>query len=147
MKNIVNKKGDTRVKEVTAATPTTTTDVNVNLCDGEGFRVKEDFLINYTELEHQVMVLDIGAPVSLAGILWLEQYLGELDLTIEEMESSPCHQVFKFGPSKRYLSTSMVKIPVIVQRSNGRDDVLKVQAYLVDADIPFLCRKRMLKLW
>ena len=89
-------------------------EVHVNLCDGEGFKVKEEFLINYTDLGHQVMVLDIGAPVSLAGIKWLEQYLGEFDLTIEEMESFLCHQVFKFGPSKRYLSTKMVEIPIIV---------------------------------
>ena len=61
--------------------------------------------------------------VNLAGSQWLEQYLGEFYFTIEEIESSPCHQFFKFGPSKRYLSTSMVKIPVIVQRSNGRYDV------------------------
>ena len=63
------------------------------------------------------------------------------------MESSPCHQVFMFGPSTRYLSKSIVKIPVIVQRNDGRDDVLKVQAYLVDADIRFLFRKRMMELW
>ena len=50
--------------------------------------------INYIDLECEVMVRDIGAPVSLAGTKWLEQYLEEFDLTIEEMESSPCHQVF-----------------------------------------------------
>ena len=41
----------------------------------------------------------------------------------------------------------MVEILVISQWSNRRDDVLKVQAYLVDADIPFLCGKMMLELW
>ena len=107
----------------------------------------EEFLINYTDLGHQVMILDLEAPVSLAGIQWLEQYLGEFDLTIEEMESLPCHQIFTFGPSKRYLSKSIVEIPVIVQRNDGRDNVLKVQAYLVDADIPFLCGKRTMELW
>ena len=59
----------------------------------------------------------------------------------------PFHQIFTFGPSKKYLSKSIVKIPVIIQRNDGRDDVLKVQAYLVDADIPFLCGKRMMELW
>ena len=37
MKNVVDKIGETRVNEVTEATPTTTTEVNVNLCDEEGF--------------------------------------------------------------------------------------------------------------
>ena len=97
------------------------------------------------DLRWQVMILDLGAPVSLAGIQWLKQYLGEFDLTIEEMKSFPCHQIFTFGPSKRYLSKSIVEIPVIVQRNDGRDDVLKVQAYLVDADITFLCGKRTVR--
>ena len=63
------------------------------------------------------------------------------------MESSPCHQIFTPGPSKRYLSKSIVKIAIIVERNDGRDDVLKVQAYLVDANISFLCRKRTMELW
>ena len=44
------------------------------------------------------------------------------------------------------LNTIMVDIPVIFQRSNGIDDVLRIQAHLVDADIPFLCQKRTLEL-
>ena len=63
------------------------------------------------------------------------------------MESSPCHQIFPFGPNKRYLSKKIVDIPVKVQRDDGKDDALKVQAYLVDADIPFLYGKRTMELW
>ena len=83
-----------KVHEVTTSTPPPPLEVHVNICDGDGFKVKEEFLINYTDLGCQVKVLDIGALVSLAGTKWLEQYLWEIDLTIEEMESSPCHQVF-----------------------------------------------------
>ena len=32
-------------------------------------------------------------------------------------------------------------------RRDGREDVLKVQTYLVEADVPFLCGKRTLELW
>ena len=35
---------------------------------------------------------------------------------------------------------------MIVQRSDGRDNYLRIQAYQVDADIPFLCGKRTLEL-
>ena len=112
-KTLANKKLETKVHEVTTTTPPPPLEVHVNICDGDGFQVKKEFLINYTDLGCQVKVLDIGALVSLAGTKWLEQYLGEFDLTIEEMESSPCHQVFQFGPIKRYFSTLMVKIPVI----------------------------------
>ena len=40
MKTVANKKGETKVIEVTTDTPTAT-EVHVNLCDGEGFKVKE----------------------------------------------------------------------------------------------------------
>ena len=33
--------------------------------------------MNYTEKGKQVMILDLGAPVSLAGMEWMTQYLGE----------------------------------------------------------------------
>ena len=53
-------------------TKTTKNNVNkaslgVNLCK-EGFRLSEELLVNYTEIGRQMMILDIGAPVSLAGV-------------------------------------------------------------------------------
>ena len=40
-------------------------EVNVNLYDG--FSVMEELLVNYTDKGEQVMILDIGALVSLSG--------------------------------------------------------------------------------
>ena len=72
----------------------------VNLCESP------EMVINYTytEMGCQMMILDIGAPVSVAGVSWMTQYLREFGLTIEEMKSTECNQPFVFGPSKRYLS-------------------------------------------
>ena len=36
------------------------------------------------------------------------------------------------------MSRTMVELPVIVRRVDGKEDVLKVFTYLVDADVPFL---------
>ena len=42
----------------------------------------------------------------------------------------------------------MVEIPVIVRRMDGKEDVLRVFTYLVDADVLFLCGKRtMVEKW
>ena len=62
-----------KVNEATAV-PVAPAELNVNFCHGD-FRVIEEFLINYTDLGCQIMILDWGAPVSLAGVQWLEQYL------------------------------------------------------------------------
>ena len=39
----------------------------------------------------------------------------------------------------------MVKLPRIIKRLDGKDNVLKVFTYLVEADVSFLCGKRTLE--
>ena len=89
--------------------------VAVNLCESP------EMIINYTHKDkgHQMMILDIGVLVSIAGVLWMTQYLREFGLTIEEMKFSKCSQPFVFGPSRRYLSQTLVELPVLVTRLNG----------------------------
>ena len=111
-------------------------EMNVQLCDG--FQLDEEILVHYTEKGKQVMILDLGAPVSVVGKEWMDQYLRDYELELKDMKMSACHKVFKFGPSKQYVSTEMVEIPVIVRRMDGKEDVLNVFTYLVDADVPFL---------
>ena len=41
----------------------------------------------------------------------------------------------------------MVELPLIIRRLDGKDDVLRVFTYLVEADVPFLCRKRTIESW
>ena len=57
---------------------------SVNLC-GQDNTVEMELTINYTfnDSERQLMILDCGAPVSLVGISWIEQYLQEFNLTID----------------------------------------------------------------
>ena len=94
-----------------------------------------------------MMILDLGAPVSIAGSSWMKQYLAEFDLEIGDMKSVSCNQPFVFGPSKRYFSKSLVEHPILVTRMDRKEDVLIVQTYLVDAHVPFLCGKQTLETW
>ena len=103
--------------------------------------------MNFTEKGKQVMILDLEAPVILAGKEWMTQYLGEQGLDIKDLKMQDCYQIFRFGPSKQYISRVMVELPMIVKRMDGRDDVLKVFTYLVEADVPFLCGKRTIENW
>ena len=60
------------IKIVDKVTDSTT---SVNLC--EEVEVGEEMMINYTytDMGRQMMILDIGAPISIAGVPWMEQYL------------------------------------------------------------------------
>ena len=69
-----------------------------NLC--KEVSVREEMTINYTytDMGQQLMILNIGAQVSISGISWITQYLAEFDLKIEDMKSVSCNQPFVFGP-------------------------------------------------
>ena len=73
-----------------------------------------------------MMILDIRAPVSIADVSWMRQYLEEFDLKIEDMKSVSCHQPFMFDPCKRYVSTSLVELSVLVTRLDKKKDVLVI---------------------
>ena len=85
-------------------------------------------MINYTykDLGRQIMILDMGAPVSIPGTSWMRQYLAEFGLEIEDMKSVSCNQPFVFGPSKRYVSKSLVELPILLTRMDRKEDVLIV---------------------
>lgn len=40
-----------------------------------------------------------------------------------------------------------MELPVLATRLEGREDVLIIQTYLVDAEVPFLCGKQTLESW
>lgn len=88
----------------------------VNLFDE--VTVGEDMVINYayTEMGRQMIILDIGAPVSITGVPWMELYLEEFGLRIDDTKSVKCHQPFVFGPSRRYISTTWIELPVLDTR-------------------------------
>ena len=117
----------------------------MNLC--EATAVPEEMMINYTYTDQgrQMMILDLGAPVSIAGVPWMRQYLAGFGLEIGNMKSVDCNQPFVFGPSRRYVSKSLIDLPILVTRMDVKKDVLRVQTYLVDAEAPFLCGKKTLE--
>ena len=92
----------------------------VNLC--ESVKEVQEMMINYTYkgLGRQIMILDLGAPVSIAGTSWMRQYLAKFGLEIEDMKSVSCNQPFVFGPSKRYVSKSLVELQMLLTRMDGK---------------------------
>ena len=48
---------------------------------------------------------------------------------------------------RRYISKSLVELPILIMRLDGKEDILTIHTYLVDAEIPFLCGKRTLEDW
>ena len=70
-------------------------ELNVNWC--EEYKLNEEILVNYTEKGKQVMILALGAPVSLAGNEWMDQYLKDHGLELKDLKSWKRYQKFRFG--------------------------------------------------
>ena len=62
------------------------------------FGMKEEFLMNYTSHGRFGMVLNIKAPVSLAGKPWLKQFLSEFNVKLGEL-SLKLGITICFGPA------------------------------------------------
>ena len=45
------------------------------------------------------------------------------------------------------MSKKLIELLILVTKMDGREDVLTVQTYLVDAEVPFLCGKQTLESW
>ena len=112
IKRLILEKLD--MKKVDAPPDGSFTSISVNLC--QEVSIGEDITINYTYTDtgRQLMILDIGVPVSISGIPWMTQYREEFGLQIEDMKSVKCNQPFVFGPSKRYVSKSLIRLPILI---------------------------------
>ena len=45
------------------------------------------------------------------------------------------------------MSETVIELPVLVTRVDGKEEVLVIQTYLVGTEVPFLCRMRTLENW
>ena len=77
IKKMIMEKIDVKIVDKVPDPP-----ASVNLC--EEVTAGEELAINYTytDMGRQMMILDIGAPVSIADVPWMEHYLEEFDLRI-----------------------------------------------------------------
>ncbi len=99
-------------------------ELKINWC--QNITLNEEIVVNFTENRKHVMILDLGAPVSVAGTEWMNKYLKDHNLKLDNLEVHKCYQIFTFGPSRQYISKEMVSLPIILKTLDGREEVLQV---------------------
>ena len=92
------------------------------------------------------MVVDCGAPKTLIGEKYLKEYLRVQNIDYSSLESAPCKQKFRFGPSQVYTSTEMLNIPIELS-SNAGLQLQYISSYVIQADVPFLLGLNTMKEW
>jgi len=118
-------------------------ELKINWC--QNITLHNNKIKNFTENRKHIMILDLGAPVSVAGTEWMNRYLKDHNLKLYRLEIYKCYQIFTFGPSKQYISKEMVKLPITLKTLDGREEEFQILTYLVETDIPLLCGARELK--
>ena len=82
--------------------------------------------------------MDCGAPQSVCGSKWLKKFIIEKGLKKEEMNPRKVKEGFVFGSGDIYESTQQLDIPMNVKNKNGDLTTIKLEACVVEADIPYL---------
>ena len=92
------------------------------------------------------MVVDCGAPKTLIGERYLKLYTRKHNLEDSDLEKTTCKQRFKFGPSQVYVSTEKARIPIIMKVKDGYTEKI-VDAFVIQAEVPFLLGLNTMKQW
>ena len=86
-------------------------------------------------------VIDTACTETVAEELWLQNYLKILeDISLNQVEISGSHKVFRFGDSCKVIATSKAKLPA--QKGNNK---CFIKAEIAQEKIPLLLSKRSLK--
>ena len=102
--------------------------------------------VHYINNEQNSMIIDTGAPVSLTGKTWLNNYCENMKVQLEDLDSTSCFKHFKFG-KKITTSKQLVKIPIRSKDLKGNEKLLTVDTYLLETNTPFLCGLQTLEEW
>ena len=86
-------------------------------------------------------VLDCGAPRTLCGQNWLDNYITLLHEDDQnKIEYSPTSSVFKFGNSKRIKANKLAQIPILIGSKK-----VQLNTDVVNAEIPLLFSRHSMK--
>ena len=104
--------------------------------------VEEEFVIDVKLVNNDKefrMIIDSGAPVSLASKEWFEKYVEEKKVDEEEIKKTESFRRFRLGKTL-YLSREKVTFPIILKTDKGDSIKRIVTVDLIDSEeVTFLC--------
>ena len=112
--------------------------------------VEEEYEFNVRfvdEAKGMQMIVDSGAPVSIATSKWMEKYLKEMEVNKDDIIEKECNRRFKMGENI-YLSDKEITLPVRMKTDNDDFIMKMVTVSVVDReDELFLCGLKTLMEW
>merc|ERR1711881_5761 len=116
----------------------------------ESHFVEEEYIMNVryvNETKGIQMIVDSGAPVSIATSKWMEKYLNEMEVDRNEITERECNRKFKMGESV-YKSTKELTLPVRMRTDDDSFVKKMITISVVNRDDDsFLCGLKTLMEW
>ena len=108
----------------------------------ESHFVEEEYIMNVryvNEAKGIQMIVDSGAPVSIATSKWMEKYLKEMEVKKDEITEKECNRKFKMGENI-YKSNRELTLPVRMRTDDDSFMRKMITISIVDRDDElFLC--------
>ena len=107
--------------------------------------VKEEYEVNIRfvdEAKGMQMIVDSGAPMSIATTKWMDRYLKSMEVKEDEITEKVCNRKFKMGENV-YMSNREITLPVRMKTDS--DDYIRrtIRVRIVDRkDELFLCGQK-----
>merc|ERR1712089_90541 len=102
----------------------------------ESHFVEEEYIMNVryvNETKGIQMIVDSGAPVSIATSKWMEKYLSEMEVNRDEITERECNRKFKMGENV-YKSNRELTLPVRMRTDDDSFMRKMITISIVDRD-------------
>lgn len=99
---------------------------------------EKEIKVYYADRYKKGMTMDSGAPKNVTGKRWLQEFIKENKLSKEEMNPRKVKEKFLFGSGELYHADTQVDIPMRIINDEGNAFTIKMEACIVEADIPLL---------
>ena len=87
--------------------------------------VEEEYEVNIrlvNETKGMQMIVDSGAPMSIATTKWMDRYLKSMEVKEDEITEKVCNRKFKMGENV-YLSNREIALPIRIKTDS--DDYIR----------------------
>ena len=96
--------------------------------------IHETFFSDAKENKEFTIPWDCGTPETVAGKIWVEDYLGRLGKKLEDLKIEKTRDSFKFGESM-YKSFGKIRMPVHLKDKEGRFRSEEVEVHMIEKKV------------
>ena len=103
----------------------------------------KEITVNWVENPNRKLggIIDCGAILTLSGFQWVDSYIKRNGLKWEDLDRNSSKERFRFGDGAPMNTRTTVILPFKITDQHGKNTIIKIKVYVVDALVPLLIGK------